>query len=611
MRLNKILLKRAVAAFAAACTLGTCCVAGSVAWAGEGDQTAGANTGNIDVSKKDNGTSIIIHKYQSPKTDTKSDGSNQSNLVKDKKPVNGVVFKVCKVTLATGNTDDDKKIDLSTAEGWKRIKDIQSLDPNTTKAASFFEASEGKAAKFAKTDCKTVETGKTLVSGVATDGPDGEAKFSGLAESLYYVEESDTKGAQIKDGEKWKPVTVTGKVDPFFITTPLPHKTATSWEWLYDVNVYPKNDTSDDVPTKTPKTPTKLYVDEDGSTVIPWDISMPLTPPSDNKTYKKIGFVDSLPEGLTYDSLDKDNVKLVKKGKAAGSTASDVKLTENTDYTVKAEAENNVANKKVTFSLSDSKLKELDKDFSTNTYVLKVTLKTKVAKGTKNVTNAINGWVDDSNIGGDGAPDNPCVPTADKPCDKNPHGTSHFATLKITKVNDADDKAKGKKPLKDAEFTVYPVKEGTQLNDVTGNSATKAVIEAKLDKGTNDANAIKLKATDDNGVTTADLFISNKDDVTSKIYCAVETKAPAGFKLNETPTCYEVKVETKEQATTGNPDNAHEIVNSQATELDKILGNLPMTGARGLVILTLCGIVGIAGTFFYIVMKRRKEQEQE
>lgn len=107
------------------------------------------------------------------------------------------------------------------------------------------------------------------------------------------------------------------------------------------------------------------------------------------------------------------------------------------------------------------------------------------------------------------------------------------------------------------------------------------------------------------------MFIGT-NDVASKIYCVVETKAPAGFKLNETPTCYEVKVETKEQAAAGpNNDNAREIVNSQATELDKILSNLPMTGARGLVILTVCGIVGIAGTLFYVVMKRRKEQEQE
>lgn len=593
MRLQTSKLKRAVALVAASCTLGTCCIAGSIAWANSEQGKDGANVGNIDDTKKDNGTSITIHKYQSPATDTRSDGSDQSNLVKDKKPVKGVEFKVCKVTLKEGKDADAKKIDLSTAEGWKKIKDIQELDPSsaTKNAASFLK---GDNAKFVTvdTDCKKQITGE-----------DGSTKFDKLAESLYYVEESDTKGAQIKDDQGvWKPVTVTGKVDPFFITTPLPHKTANTWEWLYDVNVYPKNDTSDDVARKTPKTPTKLYTN-DGDAIIPWDISMPLTPPSDNKAYKKIGFVDSLPEGLTYDSLAE--VKLVKKGKATGSTASDVSLTENTDYKV----ETGTDKKKVTFSLYDSRLKTLSEDFSKSTYVLKVTLKTKVAKDTKNVTNSINGWIDDSKIGDDGDPEHPCVPTKDNPkkCDKNPHGTSHFATLKITKVNDA----KGKKPLKGAEFTVYPVKEGTKFTDVSGKNVTKETIDGKLDKSTNDANAIKLKATDDKGETTANLFIGT-NDVASKIYCVVETKAPAGFKLNETPTCYEVKVETKEQAAAGlNNDNAHEIVNSQATELDKILANLPMTGARGLVILTVCGIVGIAGTLFYVVMKRRKEQEQE
>lgn len=594
MRLQTSKLKRAVALVAASCTLGTCCIAGSIAWANSEQGKDGANVGNIDDTKKDNGTSITIHKYQSPATNTRSDGSDQSNLVKDKKPVKGVEFKVCKVTLKESKGADAKKIDLSTAEGWKKIKDIQELDPSSAakNAASFLK---GDNAKFVTvdTDCKKQTTGE-----------DGSTKFDKLAESLYYVEESDTKGAQIKEAQGvWKPVTVTGKVDPFFITTPLPHKTANTWEWLYDVNVYPKNDTSDDVARKTPKTPTKLYTD-DGDAIIPWDISMPLTPPSDNKAYKKIGFVDSLPEGLTYDSLAE--VKLVKKGKATGSTASDVSLTENTDYKVETGT-------KVTFSLSDSRLNTLSEDFSRSTYVLKVTLKTKVAKVTKNVTNSINGWIDDSKIGDNGDPEHPCVPTKEDPkkCDKNPHGTSHFATLKITKVNDAADKAKGKKPLKGAEFTVYPVKEGTKFTDVSGKNVTKETIDGKLDKGTNDANAIKLKATDDNGVTTANLFIGT-NDVASKIYCVVETKAPAGFKLNETPTCYEVKVETKEQAAAGlNNDNAHEIVNSQATELDKILSNLPMTGARGLVILTVCGIVGIAGTLFYVVMKRRKEQEQE
>ncbi|WP_421776732.1 SpaH/EbpB family LPXTG-anchored major pilin [Gardnerella sp. KA00255] len=592
-------LKRAVALIAAACTLGTCCIAGSIAWANGENNADSANTANIDSNKK---TSIIIHKYQGPATSTKSDGSvkpfaNKSDLLFGKKPVKGVVFKVCRVELATGIAEDDKKIDLSKAEGWEKIKDIQKLDPSTKKAASFLE---GNSPKFKLVDNCT---------DTKTTGEDGSAKFENLDESLYYVEETDTKGAQIKDEKNnWKSVTVTGKVDPFFITTPLPHKTPTSWEWLYNVDVYPKNDTSDDVPTKTPKTPTKLYVDKDGSTVIPWDISIPLTPPSDNKAYKKIGFIDALPKGLTY--KDVSDVTLVKKAKTpATAKATDVPLAVTTDYTVTLTEKTESAPAKVTFNLSASRLEEISKDFGTNTYVLKVTLNTKVTKGTKNFSNFITGWIDDSKIG-DGDENNPCVPTADNPCDSNPHGTSHFATLKITKVNDADTKEKGKKPLKGAEFTVYPVTEGTKLTDVSGENVTKETIEGKLDKGKDDANAIKLAATDNAGVTTADLFIGT-NDVASKIYCVAETKAPAGFKKDEKPHCYEVKVETEAQATTGNTDNAHEIVNSQATELDKILGNLPMTGARGLVILTVCGIVGIAGTFFYIVMKRRKEQEAE
>ncbi|WP_254596658.1 LPXTG cell wall anchor domain-containing protein [Gardnerella vaginalis] len=35
-----------------------------------------------------------------------------------------------------------------------------------------------------------------------------------------------------------------------------------------------------------------------------------------------------------------------------------------------------------------------------------------------------------------------------------------------------------------------------------------------------------------------------------------------------------------------------------------------MTGARGLVLLTAFGIVGLGGTLFYIITRRRKEQEE-
>lgn len=252
----------------------------------------------------------------------------------------------------------------------------------------------------------------------------------------------------------------------------------------------------------------------------------------------------------------------------------------------------------------------LSADFGTNTYVLKVTLNTKVTKGTKNFTNFITGWIDDSKIG-DGDENNPCVPTVDNPtkCDKNPHGTSHFATLKITKVNDAQE-GKGKKVLKGAKFAIYSIKnDSTALNGVTTQNLATTTDPVKT--GTNN-NQLTIETGDD-GTASVDLFISNDDKTTSKKYCLVETEAPAGFKKDETPHCYAVETETSTNVSATKPvadNNSKEIVNVQATEIDKILAALPMTGARGLVLLTAFGIVGLGGTLFYIITRRRKEQEE-
>ncbi|RFT39840.1 hypothetical protein CG398_03335, partial [Bifidobacteriaceae bacterium NR003] len=113
-----------------------------------------------------------------------------------------------------------------------------------------------------------------------------------------------------------------------------------------------------------------------------------------------------------------------------------------------------------------------------------------------------------------------------------------------------------------------------------------------------------MAATNDKGKASDSFFVGN-NSTTSHVYCAVETKAPDGFELDDKLHCVNLTAGAEDSA------NTLKINNKKSTAVDKILGNLPMTGARGLVILTVCGIVGIAGTLFYIVMKRRKEQEQE
>ena len=604
MRLTTIPLKRAAAVLATVCTLETFCVAGSIAYAGnDGTGTvadAGANTANIQKKT----TSITIHKYEGPsitKTDFKPNGTDMTDALNGEgnKPLKGVQFTLYKVTLTAGATEDDKKIDLSKPEGWKRIEDLKNLRGDTS---SFFT---GEHAKFTKTQ---VDQPKE------TDEK-GVVEFKGLDESLYYVEETSTAHAQ-KDfateanKHDWKPVTVTVKTDPFFVTTPLSHKTKDSWEWLYNVHVFPKNDVNKETPTKTASDPTKYYVDEKGNTVIPWNISIPLSAPSEGKKYQKIGFVDSLPKGLTYS--DVSGVKLVKVQKKAAEnqtpTSTDIPLnlkkdTQARDYEVKND------NGKVTFNLTADGLKKID-EIDNYTYTLKVTLNTKVTKGTKNFTNFITGWIDNSKIG-DGDETNPCVPTEDNPdkCNDNPHGSSHFATLKITKVAIDADKKNTNKTLKGAKFAIYSVKDqSTELSDIKDSASLKDKT-TPVKTGVTDNDQLTIETGDD-GTATVDLFIGN-DKTTSRKYCLVETDAPAGFRKDSTPHCYNVEEETKTNVTADKPvadANSQTIGNDQATALDNIIAALPMTGARGLLILTVCGIIGLGGTFFYIVLKRRKEQ---
>lgn len=152
--------------------------------------------------------------------------------------------------------------------------------------------------------------------------------------------------------------------------------------------------------------------------------------------------------------------------------------------------------------------------------------------------------------------------------------------------------------MKGAIFKVYPAAQGKTTGDLEG----KTVDEAGASLVTDEAKVRTMAATDDKGVASDSFFVGNGTDDT-KVYCAVETTAPEGFNLDNKLHCFNLTSVTAQQA-----NNTKTINNKQSTELDKILAALPLTGARGLVILTVCGIIGLGGTFFYIVLKRRKEQ---
>lgn len=591
MRLNMNSLKRTVAVLAAVCTLGTCCIAGSVAYA-QGE-AKGVDTANIDTSKN-NKTSIILHKYENNPAGTKRANGDEVKDLQNRKPVSGVKFTLWRVKKKNKTSSDE--IDLSQSSGWEKIKKLEDLVATTTagkKTAHDFIS--GNNPEFEKDENSKKEM---------TTSSTGEAKFDKLAMGLYYIEETDISGAKVDN----KSVSITKAVDPFFVTTPLANETTK--KWIYDVNVYPKNDTSNDLPKKTPAvSPNKLNIASDKSTTMSWDITIPLNLVSPATKFTTIKFTDPLMKDLEFDSASGiSNVKISKFAKGsdtASTTNGDSKdLTKDTDYAVNADATKTytVNNESKNFTLVTVNLNESGLNKANELYakrgdnVLKLTAKitAKVKPGATKVVNVINTEVNNTVTGQKNDP-KPCVPTSGKPCDNPGQSVSNFATLKVTKVN--EQTGQDKKTLKGAEFEVYAMKDNatsTTNADVTGN-----------DKGNKKVEGVTL-TTGDNGEASVELFIGN-GDTTSKKYCIVETKAPAGYQSSDKPTCYDLTVESAANAAT---NNSKEVVNKLSTALDKIVGALPMTGARGLVLLTAFGIVGLGGTLFYIITRRRKEQEE-
>ena len=586
MRLQASKLKRAVALVAASCTLGTCCIAGSIAWAGgesaSNTPTQGENTANI---KSGQATSITIYKYEGPEGSVRNNGKEQK-IPDAQKPISGVKFKITPIVDTNGN-----KIDLSKTTGWTAIKDLNV--ENKTAAKALQDA--GLKASEAKADVVEQET-----------GTDGSTTFNlGATYGLYLVEEDLANSAPKKDG---KPIKVTKQVNPFLVTVPLPD--TQTHTWIYNLKIYTKNDVSTSkVEKKAQTAPNKPFIDGT-TTTMGWDISIPLTAIKDGgKTYTNVSFTDPInTDFLNYSSVK--NVKVTDKDGNASDTL------ETTDYEVEGyssigdnptkvgltKPENLKTVKWIRVKLTTTGLTKASAKVGGKLTATVVT--TVIAPG--NIKNYINTDVDGVATG-EGGKTPGCIPTKQKPCDEDPNhpheggDTTNFAKLTIDKVglSDNDNKDNGK-PLQGAIFNVYEAAPGKTVDDLKG----KTVDAAGSDLVKTGGHVRTMTATDDKGKASDSFFVGNGANV-SHVYCAVETKAPDGFELDNKLHCVNLT------AGADNSANTLKINNKKSTSLDKILGNLPMTGARCLVILTVCGIVGIAGTFFYIVMKRRKEQEQE
>ena len=190
---------------------------GTPAWA-----TNTTKSPTIDTHKTG---SIIIHKYEYNGNDAQNStgqASDEGNLPGDAKPLSGVTFKAYKLADIDQKTATDKSTVLEYKNCIGNLKDSD-FDEKTT-----YESIKSKLPKSMPS-----ESGKAV-----TDG-DGKATIAGLALGVYLVIEEDA------------PSQVTNKTANFIVSIPTTNTvndktsgTKYGNEWIYDVNVYPKNATN-------------------------------------------------------------------------------------------------------------------------------------------------------------------------------------------------------------------------------------------------------------------------------------------------------------------------------------------------------------------------------
>lgn len=200
-------------------------------------QTENANT--IDTGKTG---SITIHKYEYNGAGGQAgtgEASDEKNVPKDKvgnvegaKPLDGVTFEIYKVL----DADNLVKYYNNPSD----FAQAQIVDTNgNTLSTSLTENNAWTKYAEARTDNKIGYKWKENAVSKETDlfwnnvTVNGKVTFSSLPVGLYLVIEKDA------------PSQVTGASDPFFVSIPMTRQnTNGNTEWLYTVEVFPKNKTT-------------------------------------------------------------------------------------------------------------------------------------------------------------------------------------------------------------------------------------------------------------------------------------------------------------------------------------------------------------------------------
>ncbi|OYO06812.1 SpaH/EbpB family LPXTG-anchored major pilin [Enemella evansiae] len=517
------------------------------------------NTANKALINPDATVQLSIHKYLGAATGAASNGTQQNVTLP---PLAGVNFDVYQVFTDAAHT---QPIDLTTNTGWTAAAAINGHVPTPAEIAVGSFTVNGTTYYIAKS--ATVTTDAT---GTATfTKPDGVG--------LYLVNENlSTSGTVTSNGSTIDKGTISPAA-AFFVTLPMTNPDDTS-RWMYDVNVYPKNQSDSSRKEVTDQGTTTAEGNNAGNHGVKYTITSTITDGMSGAQMGTYVINDQLDPRIGYVGT---TVAIDPDGDTG--TAALVTLTEGTDYTVATSGTTLV---KVTFTSTGlNKLAAANSANPAATVVTTIDGTVNEQGGSGEITNVATvipnkPWVD-ANPGNPGIPTNPVE--------------SKYGNIEVNKYDPADSNATA--AMAGAVFQVFadptPGDGVCTAGDVSGTPINTATVGS-------DGKATFT------GLQTSDFYNNTAvtDPTKYQSYCLVETKAPAGYNLSSEAVYVTIMSNT---ATDTTPAVAIQRVANQKANL----GNqLPLTGGNGIAALSVGGLLLIGGGLAYYAMTSRKRRQQ-
>ena len=494
------------------------------------------NYGNIKTEVKG---SLAIHKHLTGGgKDIGTPTGTEQNADDKGAAVEGVVFTAYPIT----------DINLKDPAGWDTISNL---------------ARTGVPDSACTNPAAPTLGAHTFGKGMASPATNSEglATITEMPVQAYLVCETTTPGDIVQ------------KAKPFVVTIPHPNTAAgADGQWIYDVNVYPKNEAIDVDKTIQAQ---KLNGYGVGSLIkFPVESTAPTL---DAKSfYKYFQLKDTLDERLSE------------------VTATDVSLEgttlQPTDYQVATNGQT------VTVTFTAEGLKKIK---AAPGKKVSAVFQGKVTKAGSNGTITNRAQVISDTVYAEQPPTPETPPTNPDNPPTSDEVTSNWGDLSIKKV-DTHQQGQTKAGLQGAQFQLYKAKDAYANTCSKDKEGTPIAINGETTLTTDAQGAIDIKG----------LFISdsidgadrdNQKDATERCYVLVETKAPAGYVLPAGDAAVTaVKVKVGEVAT----DNVT-VENTKQS-----VPGLPLTGANGMLILTASGASLLMIAVGSVLVARYRERKQ-